>query len=156
MLIVSLTNKIQELEQMIQHAGIWDAAISEKNVAWHVDHSLKVIIKSCEALKKSEPFNFQLENNPARTRVFKSGTFQRGVAKAPKAVTATGEIKIVELQIQLMEARKQIDEIKDLHEDCHYFHPYFGALNLSLAIQFFGIHTNHHLKIIHDIINKHD
>jgi hypothetical protein len=93
-----------------------------------------------------------MENNPIRTRIFTSGSIPRGVAKAPKILMAVGEIQIEELQDQFIEARKQIDTIKNLHEDCHFDHPYFGLLNLRLATHFFKIHTDHHLKIIKDII----
>jgi len=149
-----LENKVKELADMINYADHVNTDVSSTGVDWHIDHSLKVIINSCEALKKSDPSKYKPQDNQIRDRIFKTGFIPRGVAKAPKTVTAIGEIKIEDLQIQLKEARKQIDEIKDLHEDCHYYHPYFGALNLNLAIQFFSIHTNHHLKIIKDIINK--
>lgn len=144
-----LKHKIDELGLMINYVN---SPVSSKGVGWHIDHSLKVIINSCEALKKSNPSNYKMENNPIRTRIFTSGSIPRGVAKAPKILMAVGEIQIEELQDQFIEARKQIDTIKNLHEDCHFDHPYFGLLNLRLATHFFKIHTDHHLKIIKDII----
>ena len=147
-----LENKIEELEQMINYADHVNSAVSSKGIGWHIDHSLKVIIYSCKALKKSDPSNFNMEDNPIRIWIFKAGSIPRGVAKAPKTVMAPDEINIEELHDQFSEARKQIDTIKTLHKDCHFDHPYFGLLNLSMANEFFVIHTNHHLKIIKDII----
>ena len=149
-----LETTIKKLEQLIEHADQVNIRISEKSVDWHIDHSLKVIIKSCEALKKSDPSNYKVENNPIRTRIFKTGSIPRGVAKAPKTLMALDKIQIKELQDQFSKAKKQIDEVKNLHENCHFKHPYFGLLNLSMANAFFVIHTEHHLKIIRDIINK--
>ena len=105
-----------------------------------------------QGIKKSDPSKFNKEDNPIRIRIFKAGSIPRGVAKAPKTVMALDEIKIEELQDQFSEARKQIYTIKILHKDCYFDHPYFGLLNLSMANEFFVIHTNNHLKIIKDII----
>lgn len=153
-LISSLGIKILELAEMIRYSDRINFNVSAKGVDWHIDHSLKVIVNSCEGLKKSDPSTYIMEDNTTRDRIFKTGSILRGVAKAPKAATAEGAVQIAELRNQVILAKKQIDEMQSISENSHFMHPYFGSLNLKLAIQFLCIHTDHHLKIMHDIIDE--
>ena len=44
--------------------------------------------------------------------------------------------------------------MKELHANSNFKHPYFGVLNLKMTKRFLEIHTNHHLKIIKEILQS--
>jgi hypothetical protein len=78
----------------------------------------------------------------------------RGKAKAPKQVLPVDAIAIEDLQNKLALAKSNIALLEKLHKNSFFTHPYFGDLNLKAAIWFLKLHTQHHLKIVNDIINK--
>jgi len=147
-----LKKGITQLESMTTHFEKYDNHVSKAGVAWHIDHSLKVIIGVCNAIKKSDPANYKWKFNLARLYVFTMNSFPRGRGKAPESVVAKGEIFEKDIFDQLREARKQLNEIMGLPEKSNFKHPYFGTLDLAQTIKFLEIHTTHHLKIIRDII----
>ena len=48
--------------------------------------------------------------------------------------------------------KSKIQELEIIDSKKYFNHPVFGHLKLSKTIKFFEIHTNHHLKIINDIL----
>jgi len=147
-----LEKKIGELEQKIDHADKLATNISEKAVAWHIDHSLKVIIAVVNALQNSDPANYKWKFNLIRSYIFTVGSIPRGKGKAPKSVLPADHIIKENLLLQLKEAKDQINTIENLPSNSNFKHPYFGILNVIMTTKFLEIHTGHHLKIINDII----
>ena len=78
----------------------------------------------------------------------------RGKAKAPKAVQSLDEITTPSIERQLRTARHLIQEMETMNPKTNFIHPYIGKLNLKQAFTFIQIHTQHHLKIIDDILKK--
>lgn len=145
---------LKDLEDKIAHLNAFDEKISKSNVAWHIDHSLKVILAVTEALKKSNPSEYQWKFNFKRQLVYTLGFIPRGKGKAPKAVQSFDEITKDDIEQQLKKAIIAIAEIKQLDQNSHFQHPIFGSLNLKPTLQFLKIHTQHHLKIMDDILKK--
>lgn len=145
--ILEIEKSIPFFEQKSQH-------ISEVNVAWHLDHSLKVINSVCEALKKSNPINYKSSFSFIKAYVFFTGSIPRGKAKAPKNVVPINEISKETLEKQLILAKNNLKEIKSLNAKSYFLHPFFGMIPLKKSLYFMAIHTNHHLKIVNDIIKK--
>lgn len=145
---------IVELEQNIEHSQKMNAAISSKNVAWQIDHILRVVIGTCKLLKKSNPEDYKWKFNKTKTFIFLKGSIPRGIAKAPKSVISEQEISLEELKNQIKEAKQQIEAINDLPKKANFKHPYFGYLDLKESRKFLNIHSQHHLKIIKDIISN--
>jgi hypothetical protein len=77
----------------------------------------------------------------------------RGKARAPKVVQPEGYISKESLQMHLDKVYQNIENWEALHENCYFFHPYFGNLNKKATEKFLALHTKHHLKIIEDICN---
>jgi len=149
-----LKEEIAALEQMIDHMGLSATQISAKGIDWHINHSFKVISIVIKALKKSDPSTFRRKYNLLRSVIFVSGKIPRGKGKAPRSVLPPEVISKEDLFLQIKEARKQLTEMKDLNADSNFKHPYFGVLNLKMAQRFLDIHTNHHLKIIREILQS--
>lgn len=139
------------LEQKIIHSSKENSAISGVNVAWHIDHSLKVINSVIATLQKSDA-KYSWDFNLKRTYFFLRKSIPRGKARAPKAVQSFEEITIKDIERQLKTARFLLQELETMDKNTNFIHPFIGKLNLKQAITFLEVHTQHHLKIIEDII----
>ena len=103
-------------------------------------------------MAQSEPKLYKYKFNISRFFVFLSKTIPRGKAKAPKVVIPVEEITIETLQESLKNTYQAIAYLKDCQEHQYFMHPFFGQLNKKQTIKLLAIHTQHHLKIIRDIL----
>lgn len=149
-----LDPQLNELEYYLQFRDSLNVDVSKVAVAWHLDHSLKVINQISDALKNSDPKEYKRNINFIRTLVFIMGSMPRGVGIAPESVTPPAKIITENILSQLEEARQKILEIDTLENKSHFTHSVFGQLNKKQTKKFFKIHTKHHLKIIKDILNE--
>ena len=143
---------LPELANYITHHNQSNKAISEVSVGWHIEHSLLVIKQITATVAQSEPKLYKYKFNISRFFVFLSKTIPRGKAKAPKVVIPVEEITIETLQESLKNTYQAIAYLKDCQEHQYFMHPFFGQLNKKQTIKFLAIHTEHHLKIIRDIL----
>ncbi len=150
----SLDKILKALESKIAHQNTFNEKVSKSNVAWHIDHSLKVILAVTEALKKSNPSEYQWKFNLKRQFVYITGYIPRGVGRAPKAVQSFDEITQESIEQQVKKAAIALENLQQLDKNSHFPHPYFGSLNLKPTLRFLALHTYHHLKIIDDILKK--
>jgi hypothetical protein len=142
---------ISHLEKYVLNFENTNTAVSQAAIGWHIEHTLKVLINITQAIKNSDPAAFKSNFNFVRTIIFITKKIPRGKGKAPKSVQPTSTISVSSLQDSFAIARKSITELYNLDKNKHFLHPYFGNVKLSGTIKFLAIHTNHHLKIIHDI-----
>jgi hypothetical protein len=49
-------------------------------------------------------------------------------------------------------SRKSIDALSKAGKNQYFTHPIFGDLNTADTFKLLAVHTNHHLKIIKDIL----
>lgn len=152
MSLQKLTTTINTLESYIKNHEVYNKAVSKENVAWHIDHSLKVINNVCNALKTSDPSTYSNNFSVLGKVFFMLGFFPRGKAKAPKHVKPPEVILKEELIVQIKEAKSNISKIKDLDTNAYFKHPLFGHVNTKRVYRFLILHTTHHLKIIKDIL----
>jgi Protein of unknown function (DUF1569) len=143
---------IKELEQYVANAETTNISISTGSVGWHVEHSFLVIIKIISAVINSDATQFNQRFNFVRSIIFFTKKMPRGKAKAPKGVQAQGAT-IIELQQMLIKTIEKIAALENATTKQYFQHPYFGNLNKKQTIRFLEIHTNHHLKIIKDILH---
>lgn len=74
--------------------------------------------------------------------------------KGQSAKTAFPPAKLSEAELLyfLKASKEKIQKLSSLPKEKYFSHPYFGHLTLKQAIPFLQIHTEHHLKIIRDIL----
>ncbi|TJY38013.1 DUF1569 domain-containing protein [Pontimicrobium aquaticum] len=145
---------IQELERYVAVKDKRNAKVSTSDVAWQIDHSLKVINLVCDTLLKSNPEDYKRNFNTWRLLLFTIGYFPRGKVKAPKFVRPPEIISIEDLNVQIQTAYQNIEKLKSADKHAHFKHFVFGVLHKKRTIRFLQLHTNHHLKIIRDILNS--
>jgi hypothetical protein len=152
--IKKLEGLITKLSTYIDKKDCVNENVSKANVGWHVEHSFLVVSKISEALKQSNPANYQWKFNVVKTLVYTLNKIPRGKGKAPKTVLPNDVITIENLNTFKVNALVKISELNSLSKNNFFPHPYFGNLNLPETIKFLNIHTQHHLNIINDILTK--
>jgi hypothetical protein len=150
--ITVLQNKLDLIEGLITDSEAIKTSVSKANVAWHLDHSLKVINAVVTTMQNSDPALYEDNFSFIGKLLLKFRFFPRGKAKAPKYVTPPEIIVKDDIILQLAEARTQIKTISSLDNNAYFKHPLFGNINKSRVVQFLEAHTNHHLKIVKSIL----
>lgn len=141
------------LEKNISKREVLNTAISKSNVGWHIEHILLTINRIIEGVKSSNPSNYKWSFSMSRIIVFTINKIPRGRARSPKVVTP----KVYDedtIKEHFEATRIKIQELTAVSEDSYFKHPFFGDLKLNKAIKFIELHTNHHLKIINDILES--
>jgi hypothetical protein len=147
-----LDKEFSFIKEHIQHLDKENLQVSKGNVGWHLDHSLKVINSVLGTLKDSKPEEYHKKFNGLRSLTFMLGFFPRGKARSPKRVLPPEIILKKDVENQLELAIKNLKVIDSLDKNQFFTHPLFNQLNKKQTIKFLGLHTNHHLKIIKDIL----
>ncbi|MEM9364291.1 MAG: hypothetical protein AAGA43_16740 [Bacteroidota bacterium] len=151
---VFLGNKLIELESYFKYRDSLDYNVSQVPVAWHLDHSLRTINEISKTIKKSNPEEYRGSINLGRSMLLLTKSIPRGRAEAPKIVAPPDTISIDSLHFHLNEARVNLNAYDSLPKKAFFVHPYLGRLKKKTAKKFIEIHTEHHLKIIRDIMKK--
>jgi hypothetical protein len=147
-----LISLVDQLSIYIPVSEKLNSAISEVNIGWHIEHACLVIIKITETIKKSNPDEFKPKFSFMKLVVFITGKFPRGKAKAPAAVMPVEQLSETHLLESIANAKKAIEELNNCAKNQFFTHPIFGKLNKPQTFPFLGIHTNHHISIIKDIV----
>ena len=150
--ITVLQKKLDILEGLIPKSKAINTNVSKANVAWHIDHSLKVINAVVKNMQDSDTALYKDNFSLVGKLLLKFKYFPRGKAKAPKYVTPPQTILKDDIISQLTEARAHIKTISNLNPNAYFKHPLFGNVNKARVIQFLDAHTNHHLKIVKSIL----
>jgi len=129
-------------------------AISKSNIGWHIEHSLLTLNGVIKFLTHSNPKDYKWKFNFIRIIVMKTGKIPRGKVKAPQIVVPKDTISKTQLLANLEQTRKMVLELETISKEHYFEHPFFGKLKRNDTIRFLEIHTNHHLKIIEDIIKS--
>jgi len=145
---------LQQVENYIPERDKKNLEVSKVDVAWQLDHILKVVNRITETLEASNPNNYSFSVNAARTMSLTAGYIPRGRAKSPDVVKPPEVIITEDIYKQLEEAKANISKLAELDDNSNFEHPYFGQLNKAHAIRFIEVHTEHHLKIISDILKE--
>jgi hypothetical protein len=150
----ALIHLVNKLENNINSKDVFNSQVSQVNVSWHLAHSLKVIYNIIKVLQVSNPADYHWRFNLNRSFVYFINFIPRGKGKAPKAVVPANEISKEELHKDIATVRQLLEELQHLDTKSNFTHPYFGQLNLKQTKKFLALHTNHHLKIMDDIIRS--
>ncbi|MDA9317088.1 DUF1569 domain-containing protein [Polaribacter sp.] len=150
--IISLENSLKRLESYIPYIEKSNSKISKANVAWQLDHSLKVFNGIATVLQESDP-NLYVDNFSLMGKVLLQLNYiPRGKAKAPKYLASPEIILKEDLLTQLVLAKAHISAIEKLDKNAFFKHPLFGNVNHARAFRFLKVHTHHHLKIVKAIL----
>lgn len=146
---------LNEIERNIEFHEKCVENISKANVGWHLEHLMMVINNVVLAIEKSNSSDFKFQFKPIRFYIMYRQNIPRGKGRSPKSVLPQEEIRTIEgLKVRLETTKLSIQKLPKLEKNQFFAHPYFGNMKLKSAIKFLGIHSNHHLAIIRDIIHQ--
>ncbi|MGB5821773.1 MAG: DUF1569 domain-containing protein [Saonia sp.] len=149
-----LHNEMAELESYFKFKDSLNKGVSKATVAWHLDHSIRTINEIYKAVKNSDPDKFKGSIHLGRSFILLTNRIPRGGAQSPKIVRPPNIIRTDSLYIYLKEAKQRLIAYDSLPKRAFFKHPYLGSLKKKTAKRFLEIHTEHHLKIIRDILKK--
>ena len=147
-----LKAKLDEVASYVAVRDSKNSEVSEAAVSWHIDHIFLVVNQIYKTLEQSEESNYKSEFNMKRTYVFTFNKMPRGKATAPESVRPKENVDLDTIQIHHDQALTTVEKFSDLPEKKHINHSVFGNMNRDETIKFLSIHTEHHLKIIRDIL----
>jgi hypothetical protein len=146
-----LINLVDELASYIPQLEVRNETVSSSTVGWQIEHSLLVISSVIEGVKRSDPSKYKWSFRPFKYLIFWRGKIPRGKSRAPKFVvpdTFTSE----SLLNHIASCSAKITEFESVGAGHYFSHPYFGDTKKKDVIPFLELHTDHHLKIIKDIL----
>jgi hypothetical protein len=149
----SLLALINELETKLPFVEQKKETVSQVTVGWHLEHSLLALIKMIRAVEHSSPADYKWKFNLKRSIVLGLGKIPRGKANVPDSVRPAEEINMANIMGLLEKAKQKAASFEQLSQDKFFTHPVFGDVQANQARRVIAIHTNHHIKIINDIIS---
>lgn len=148
-----LQAQLNEMKQYISEKDVKSPSVSSAPVDWHLSHSLKVINNIITSLESSDPKDFKKEFSFWKIFIFLTRKIPRGKARSPKVVLPPEEITEEHLEKEWTRAKQNVGLINSFPKKAHFKHPYFKHLDRDQSKTFLEIHTEHHLKIVRDILN---
>lgn len=152
MMQVKLQEQLKELENYLPQLDAEDTEVSKSTVGWQVDHTTLVLEGVLKVLKNSKPEDYRYQFNFTRLMIFTLGKIPRGKAKAPKSVRPKESADLEAIKKRIASIQNLLDEVESYSVKANFDHPFFGLLNKPKTLKFLKIHTEHHLKIIRDIL----
>ena len=149
-----IRSQLERIEKLVSQKDMKKTEVSQASVGWHLHHMLLTFNKIYLALNASDPSEYKSSFNLPRAIIFRTGIIPRGRAKSPKSVIPREDFPEEGIMTELKRAKDNIDSITKLDRNANFAHPFFGSLNLKKTLRFLDIHTNHHLKIVDDILDK--
>ena len=145
---------LQEIQGAIPFHALQEDTVSAASVGWHLAHVLLVLQGILEALKKSDPAEYQWTFNWRCCDLDgpRSHEIPRGKARAPKSAHPKTEITEEGLRDQLAAVNQALQGFEELTKHHFFVHPFFEKLNKPTTLLFLRIHTKHHLKIVQAIM----
>jgi hypothetical protein len=147
-----LTKLLNDLESKIKFGITINESVSKSTVLWQINHSFMVVNEVSKALQLSEPKNYKWTFNKKRFLVFLLNKIPRGKAKAPEKARPIENFNEESTLFLYQEMMTNFQKVYSLDKNANFKHPIFGHLNKKSTIKFLYLHTNHHAKIVNDIL----
>ncbi len=144
-ILLQLENHVPNFEKI-------NSKVSNSTIGWQIDHCLIVINVVAAQLEVSNPTECNPKWNFNKLYVFITGKIPRGKIRAPKGVTPVSIASEKELLSKIELAKNNLLKFSSLPKNAFFTHPFFKDLNVKQTEKFLMIHTQHHLKIIEDIL----
>jgi hypothetical protein len=147
-----LLAQLNELEGYFKYRDSISESVSNATVGWQAYHILKVLYIVSNAIIASDPNDYKKQFNKYKAVFFTFNYFPRGKARAPRVSRPPETFNLEDLTNQLKLVNQNLKDFLNLEPNANFKHHIFGYLNKKETQKFFVLHTEHHLKIIRDIL----
>lgn len=147
-----IANQLTELGSFIPQHLERNPKISTSTVGWQIDHSLRVINNVVKVMASSDPSQYKSSFNWRKKVIFFLKKIPRGKVRVPQNLMMPDVFNEEDLNDAWQLATQNLALLNNLHLDCYFEHPFFGQVHVRETFTFFVIHTEHHLKIIRDML----
>jgi len=150
----TLDEQFSKIESYLVDMEKLNIDVSKAPVKWHLLHVLEVINGVYKEAKNSNPENYKSGSNIQWFYVATFGKIPRGKVTSPEGVNPSYDISEKQMNEALEKAKESVKNWKTLQKNSFYAHHVLLNLNKSKIKRFLKVHTNHHLKIVKDILKN--
>ena len=145
--------QLQKIESLLSKIDLTNEKISKASVGWHLEHLLLILNSSLKGLTMTNPTDYNPKFSLKKFVFLNFGMIPRGKIRAPKQFIPL-EIPTQESILKLMNlAKTRLKAVENLPEKSFITHPFLGDFDKKTTLRFLWLHSNHHLKIVDDILN---
>jgi len=150
--MIEVQSQLNKIESFLPKIHVTNEKVSKASVGWHLEHSLLILNGSLKGLTMTNPDNYNPKSSIKKFVFLNFGLIPRGKIKSPKQFIPleTPTKESVEKFLNL--AKERLEAVKNLSAKSYITHPFLGDLDKKATLIFLRLHTNHHLKIVDDIL----
>ncbi|WP_379966351.1 DUF1569 domain-containing protein [Epilithonimonas sp. UC225_85] len=147
-----IINQLQKIESLLTKIDVRNDKVSKASVGWHLEHLLLILNSSLKGLTMTDPKDYKPKFSLKKFVFLNFGLIPRGKIRAPKQFFPL-ETPTMESILKLMNlAKERLEATKNLPEKSFITHPFLGDFDKKTTLRFLWLHSNHHLKIVDDIL----
>ena len=135
-----IVKQIAELSAYIPQSEKQNLAVSNANIGWQIDHSLRVINQVIFSVLKSNPAEYKRTFNWRKSLILFTKKIPRGKVRAPKGILPTEEITERSLISGIELAQANIGLLENCEPNHFFVHPFFRKFLTKIFV--FGFFEN--------------
>lgn len=144
--------QLQKIESLLSKIDVTNEKVSKASVGWHLEHLLLILNSSLKGLTMTNPKDYNPKFSLKKFVFLNFGMIPRGKIRAPKQFIPL-EVPTQESILKLMNlAKERLKAVENLPEKSFITHPFLGDFDKKTTLRFLWLHSNHHLKIVDDIL----
>lgn len=144
--------QLQKIESLLSKIDVTNEKVSKASVGWHLEHLLLILNSSLKGLTMTNPKDYNPKFSLKKFVFLNFGMIPRGKIRAPKQFIPL-EVPTQENILKLINlAKERLEATRNLPEKSFITHPFLGDFDKKTTLRFLWLHSNHHLKIVDDIL----
>lgn len=150
----NIKDQLQKIESLLPKIDVTNNKVSKASVGWHLEHLLLILNSSLKGLTMTNPKDYKPKFGIKKFIFLNFGLIPRGKIRAPKQFIPL-EIPTQESISKLLNlAKERLEAAANLPEKSFITHPFLGDFDRKTTLKFLWLHSNHHLKIVDDILKN--
>ena len=148
----NIKDQLLKIESLLPKIEVRNGKVSKASVGWHLEHLLLILNSSLKGLTMTDPEDYKPKFSLKKYVFLNFGLIPRGKIRAPKQFFPL-EVPTQESILKLLNlAKDRLEAAKELPEKSFITHPFLGDFDKQTTLRFLWLHSNHHLKIVDDIL----